>query len=142
MPVCIARIVPSPMSRKTHKFGLLTGRRQCRDAWKSATCTRLTSLLDRRVHFALLRFYKSGAPGGHVPSGIATGVRRVGSIVTCLMRSRFHVYVTWTFPSRPWTTAGYEYSPGSRSSTSAACHALPLREIATFNGDRPLAVWL
>ena len=39
-------------------------------------------------------------------------------------------------------TAGYEYSPGSRSSTSAASQLLPSRDSATFNGDRPSRVWL
>src|SRR5437764_6694833 len=37
-------------------------------------------------------------------------------------------------------TAGYEYSPGSRSSTSAASQLLPSRDSATFNGDRPSRV--
>src|SRR6266852_2049465 len=39
-------------------------------------------------------------------------------------------------------TAGYEYSPDSRSRTSAASHVLPSRETDTFNGDRPCVVWL
>ena len=39
-------------------------------------------------------------------------------------------------------TAGYEYSPGSRSSTSAACQSRPSADTATFSGERPLEVWL
>ena len=42
-----------------------------------------------------------------------------------------------TRPSAVWMTAGYEYSPGSLSSTSAASHVLPSPETATFSGVRP-----
>ena len=45
-------------------------------------------------------------------------------------------------PSAVWMTAGYEYSPGSLSSTNAASHVVPSRESATFNGVRPFGVWL
>lgn len=39
-----------------------------------------------------------------------------GSITTCRIRVRCHVYVMWTRPSGLWMTAGYEYSPAPSSS--------------------------
>src|SRR5438874_6322365 len=47
-----------------------------------------------------------------------------------------------TRPSSLWITAGYEYSPASLSSASAASQLLPSRETATFSGDRSWVVWL
>src|SRR5687767_12015488 len=84
---------------------------------------------------------------GHSPFAIGTGLSRAGSMTTCLIRSRFHVYVMCTSPSLLWMTAGYENSQGrptlgpgeigtEASSSSAASHTLPSREMATFNGDR------
>src|SRR5262245_21009455 len=48
----------------------------------------------------------------------------------------------WTRPLDACITAGYEYSPGSSSSTSAACQLLPSCDTATFSGVRPFVVWL
>src|SRR5687768_18254839 len=79
---------------------------------------------------------------GHSPPGIGNVVNVAGSIATCLMRCLFHVYVMWTRPSAVWMTAGYEYSPGSLSRTTAAPHVIPSGETATFKGDRPFGVWL
>src|SRR5687767_12313056 len=79
---------------------------------------------------------------GHWPSRIVVIVSMAGSIATCLMRCRFHVYVMCTRPSAVWMTAGYEYSPGSLSRTTAAPHVIPSGETATFRGERPFDVWL
>ena len=39
------------------------------------------------------------SPGGQLPSGIGTNFNCAGSITTCLMRTRFQVYVMCTRPS-------------------------------------------
>src|SRR5262249_39054254 len=48
----------------------------------------------------------------------------------------------WTSRSVVCITAGYEYSPGLSSNTSAAFQSLPSLDTATLSGLRPFSVWL